>query len=333
MENINILNFTEMHTPGEIMSHYPSDSGLQTFIQNTRREIQNIILKKSPKKLIIVGPCSIHDETIALDYAMRLKTIADNCPNLLIVMRTYFEKPRTTVGWKGLINDPDLNNTYHINKGLLLARKILWKINKLGVPTAVEWLDTFVPQYISDLVVWGAIGARTVESQIHRQLASGMSMPIGFKNSTSGNIQVALNAIKSAQYPHCFFGITNSGSTSIVKTTGNPFCHIILRGGALGPNYQIENVRQVHAINDQIGVMIDCSHGNSQKDYRRQPIIFNKVCKNIDQIIGVMIESNIHNGKQPWDLQDELKYGVSITDSCINIETTREMLLNLNNQL
>ena len=332
MENINIKKFTPLQSPLEIINKYPSDNDLKAFVQKTRLEIQNIILKKSTKKLIIVGPCSIHDETVALDYARQLKTIIDKCPNLLIVMRTYFEKPRTTIGWKGLINDPALNNTYHINKGLLLARKILWRINKLGVPTGVEWLDTFIPQYIGDLVSWGAIGARTVESQIHRQLTSGLSMPIGFKNGTSGNIQVAINAVQSAQHPHCFFGIARDGKTSIVKTKGNPHCHIILRGGALGPNYHIEKINQIKS-KSCISIMIDCSHGNSGKDYRKQPLVFAKVCKNINQIIGVMIESNIHEGKQTLTNESELKYGVSITDSCINIESTKEMLIDLNDQL
>ena len=260
---------------------------------------------------------------------------------ILVVMRVYFEKPRTTVGWKGLINDPDLNNTFNVNKGLKLARELLLYINSIGLPCGYEILDTITPQYISDLISWGAIGARTTESQVHRQLVSGLSVPVGYKNGTSGNINIAVNAILSSQYSHCFMGITDKGEPAICKTKGNLNCHVIHRGSNKKPNYYNEDILKTESLlidkNINQNIMIDCSHGNSYKNYKNQAEVLNysiNLIKNGNKsIIGFMIESNINEGKQKLENPNNLKYGVSITDSCINIKETQELLLSLYNAL
>ena len=278
-----------------------------------------------------------------MEYAKKLKIIADKVKDhIFIVMRVYFEKPRTTIGWKGLINDPLLDESFNVNQGLYLARELLLNINQIGLPCGYEVLDTITPQYISDLVSWGAIGARTVESQVHRQMVSGLSMPVGFKNSTNGDKLVAVNAVISASFPHCFMGITDKGEPAICKTTGNKFCHIILRGGGGETNYQSQHILQLNNMCKSVGinssVMIDCSHGNSNKNFKNQPLVLDSVMQSMQthkNIIGVMLESNLVQGKQTlvFGQKDKLKYGVSITDSCIDIDTTERILIASFNKL
>jgi 3-deoxy-7-phosphoheptulonate synthase len=285
---------------------------------------------------IIVGPCSIHDTKAALEYAGRLQQLADRYrDHLLIVMRTYFEKPRTSVGWKGLINDPDLDESFHINKGLRLARRLLLDINHLGLPTASEFLDTQIPQHIADLTSWVAIGARTTESQVHRELASGLSMPVGFKNTTDGNTRTAADAVLSARSPHWFPSVTKQGVAAIFQTTGNDTCHVILRGGTrTGPNYDPERVRDVCAQLADRGlrerVMIDCSHGNSQKNHLRQAEVVASICEQLAagsrQIFGAMLESHLVEGRQDYVPGRAPVYGQSITDSCLSLDQTEPLL-------
>jgi 3-deoxy-7-phosphoheptulonate synthase len=340
MDNINIESFDKLSPPNEVRSELPTNQNIIDFVEETRDEIKDILTGVSPKKLFIVGPCSVHNTDEALQYGSYLKKLAHKVSNhILIVMRVYFEKPRTTVGWKGLINDPDLNGTYDVNKGILMARKLLLDLNNLGIPCGYEALDTITPQYISDLVSWSAIGARTTESQVHREMVSGLSMPVGFKNGTGGSKLLARDAILSAKYPHCFMGITMDGTPSIVKTVGNQYCHTILRGGSKGPNYHCSDINEmVELLKEKdlpIAIMIDCSHGNSKKDYRNQHIVLKSVIQNMTtggkSICGVMIESNINEGKQSYDyLSDDpkiLKFGVSITDSCIGMGETENIIL------
>jgi 3-deoxy-7-phosphoheptulonate synthase len=286
--------------------------------------------------VVIVGPCSIHDPDAAIDYAQRLKRVADaTAGQLQVVMRTYFEKPRTVVGWKGLVSDPHLDGSCDIPAGLALARKLLLAINGLGLPCATEFLDTVVPHYLADMVTWAAIGARTTESQVHRQMASGLSMPVGFKNSTDGSLQNAVNAVLSARHPHAFLGINADGVSSVVKTTGNQDCHIVLRGGASGPNYHRADIAAaasaVGAQGLRRGVIVDCSHGNSDKDPGKQAAVFTEVVSNYaagqEGILGVMLESNLRPGRQTWMQGAPLEYGVSITDACIGFPETERLLL------
>lgn len=329
MENTKIISFQPLIRPDTLKQKYPITESIKNLVMNTRQEIRNIIKGISERKLFIIGPCSIHNVDEALVYAKELKQLADRVQDrILIVMRVYFEKPRTTIGWKGLINDPDLDNSFQVNKGLELARKLLLDINSIGLPCGYEVLDTITPQYISDLMSWGAIGARTTESQVHRQMVSGLSMPVGFKNGTGGSVVVARDAVLSANYPHCFMGITDKGEPAIVTTKGNKDCHIILRGGNNGPNFHIDNIIETTDMmavkNLSPAVMIDCSHGNSMKDYRNQHAVLDTTLMNMTvnkSIIGVMIESNINEGKQNLS-RAKLKYGVSITDSCISIAET-----------
>ena len=337
ISNINIEYVNKLITPNELIKKYPLNENIKNFIIKSREEIVNILYNKSDKKIFVVGPCSIHNIEESKKYALMLKKISDDVSDkILIVMRVYFEKPRTTVGWKGLINDPDLNNTFNVNKGLELARELLIYINSIGLPCGCEFLDSITPHYISDLISWGAIGARTTESQVHRQLVSGISMPIGFKNGTCGNIDICGDAINSAKNKHCFMGIDDDGRASIIKTKGNFNTHIILRGGKQ-PNYHSNNIKIVNELFIKKGInsniMIDCSHGNSEKNYKNQKWVLKNVMKQISDgeksIIGVMIESNINQSKQNLEFvgKDNLKYGVSITDSCINIDETNEIIL------
>lgn len=351
LTNINISEFKELIKPNILKDMLPINKDIINLVQNTRKEIQDILTKKSKKKLFIVGPCSIHDIEQAKTYGLELKKISDIVKdNILIVMRVYFEKPRTTIGWKGLINDPHLNNSYDINHGLKLARELLLYLNGIGMPCGCEFLDVITPQYISDLISWGAIGARTTESQVHRQMVSGMSMPVGFKNGTGGSIDLAIDAVLSAKHKHCFMGITDMGIPAICKTCGNNYCHIILRGGKT-PNYDVISVEKaINKLNNKNmpkNIMIDCSHGNSNKNFLNQSNVLATVINQIkggnDNIVGVMLESNLNCGKQKLEIneildddnklieiktnKDKLKYGVSITDSCISIETTKTMLL------
>lgn len=340
MDNINVDSYEPLSPPSMVRNKLPTNQKIIDLVEETRDEIKDIISGVSPKKLFIVGPCSIHNVDYALEYGRLLKNIADKVRDqILIVMRVYFEKPRTTVGWKGLINDPELNGTYDVNKGLLMARKLLLDLNELGMPCGYEALDTITPQYISDLVSWCAIGARTTESQVHREMVSGLSMPVGFKNGTGGSKLLARDAVLSAKYPHCFMGITTDGHPAVVKTVGNPHCHTILRGGSNGPNYYCSDINEMIKLLDEKhllrSIMIDCSHSNSNKDFRNQHIVLKSAINNMTMgnsaVCGVMIESNINEGKQSYNyLCDDpqiLKKGVSITDSCIGIEETNKIIL------
>jgi 3-deoxy-7-phosphoheptulonate synthase len=287
--------------------------------------------------MVVVGPCSIHDPVAAMDYARRLAALREKvAQHLLIVMRVYFEKPRTTVGWKGLINDPNLDGSHDIHTGLRKARRILLDINALGLPCATEFLDPIVPQYTADLVSWSAVGARTTESQTHREMASGLSMPVGFKNATDGGLQVALDAMVSARNPHAFLGIGAAGRACVVRTSGNPDVHLVLRGGTHGPNFSRADIAYTRVKLEDIGergrrIMVDCSHGNSNKDYRKQPDVFRSIVKELQQgtlaILGGMIESNLEAGNQSVANRGELIYGKSITDACIDWATTESLLL------
>ncbi|MBD1943913.1 3-deoxy-7-phosphoheptulonate synthase [Coleofasciculus sp. FACHB-712] len=324
-------------TPNEVKSKLPLTDEAEKTVLNFRNEIEDILDGKDSRKFIVVGPCSIHDIKSAEEYAYRLKNLSDRVNDkLLLIMRVYFEKPRTTVGWKGLINDPDMDDSFQIEKGLLTARSLLIKITELGLPAATEALDPIIPQYIGELIAWSAIGARTTESQTHREMASGLSMPVGFKNGTDGSVQVALNALESARKPHHFLGINATGQVSIFKTKGNAYGHIILRGGAKQPNFDAANVKiaeeKLKAANLPPKIVIDCSHGNSNKDYKKQSAVFENVIQQILEgnasIVGMMLESNLYEGNQPIPSQlEELKYGVSVTDKCINWEETERIIL------
>ncbi len=314
-----------------------TDAAAET-VHRTRAEVCDILAGRDPRLLVVVGPCSIHDTKAAREYAERLKrVIPEFSCELLIAMRVYFEKPRTTVGWKGLINDPYLDQSYKINDGLRLARHLLLDLAEMGVPAGTEFLDMITPQYLAGLVSWGAIGARTTESQVHRQLVSGLSCPVGFKNATSGDVQIAIEAVLSAAHPHTFLGHTKSGQSAIFVTTGNPDCHVILRGGRKSVNYDAVSVAQVTAQLQEAGVnprvMIDCSHANSNKDYTRQGAVCRDVARQIRHgnrnIMGVMLESNLVEGAQKLTNSAALTYGQSITDACIGWEETQELLAEL----
>ncbi|KAG8943355.1 hypothetical protein FRC04_002911 [Tulasnella sp. 424] len=316
-----------------------SDVGRKT-ICSARQAAARVIQGRDDRVLVVVGPCSIHDPEQAKEYAQKLKEIIPEFDGLLIIMRAYFEKPRTTVGWKGLINDPNIDGTFEINKGLKMGRQLLVDLTDMGIPVGSELLDTISPQYIADLISWGAIGARTTESQLHRELASGISFPVGFKNGTDGSVQVAVDAMRSASNEHTFLGVTDQGLAAIVKTTGNEDVHVILRGGSKGPNYKSEFVTPAADAVQKAGfarsVMIDCSHGNSSKDYRNQPKVLEDVCQQLEAgetaVTGVMVESNLCAGRQdvPPEGPAALKRGVSITDACVDWDSTVAMLRRLN---
>jgi 3-deoxy-7-phosphoheptulonate synthase len=327
-----IKGYKELKTPKEIKSKFPLSEKAKSLIKSSRKEIEDIIEGGDSRLLVIIGPCSIHDPVGALDYAGRLLDQRELYKDkLCIVMRSYFEKPRTTVGWKGLINDPYMDDTYCINEGLEMGRELLTEITDIGMPVGVELLDTITPQYISDCISWGAIGARTVESQIHRELASGVSFPVGFKNGTDGRVDISIDAMISARHPHNFLGITKDGKTAITMTKGNECTHIILRGSKTGTNYSKESISRVvlelESKKDICKrVMVDCSHGNSRKDYRNQKLVIKEVIlQGGKNIMGVMIESNIQSGKQEIN-SESLEYGKSITDECIDWEETLEIL-------
>jgi 3-deoxy-7-phosphoheptulonate synthase len=336
IENRNLEGIVPLVPPVEVKAALPLTPRAGEVVLETRRAIRDVLHGRDQHRLVIVvGPCSIHDRQAALDYARMLKPIATATQDaLVIVMRTYFEKPRTTVGWKGLINDPHLDGSCDIAAGLKLARSILLEINELGLPCAYEGLDPVTPQYIADLISWAAIGARTTESQTHREMASGLSMPVGFKNGTDGSLQVALDAMVSARHPHSFLGIGNDGLTSVIKTAGNPDRHVVLRGGGGKSNYSAGDVDRAlqllaeHEIARPI--MIDCSHGNSAKDHARQISVCRDVLAQVrggqKGIMGIMVESNLKAGKQSWTPRAPLEYGVSITDACIGWEETATLL-------
>ncbi|RKP01828.1 hypothetical protein CXG81DRAFT_11525 [Caulochytrium protostelioides] len=356
-----IADIKPLIPPQIIMEDYPLSVEAAETVALARREAEAVIHGEDDRLLVIVGPCSIHDTLAAKEYAAKLLAYKQqSSDDLVIIMRVYFEKPRTTVGWKGLINDPALNNSYAINRGLTIARGLLLDLSAMGVPCGCEFLDMITPQYVGDLVTWGAIGARTTESQVHRELASGLSVPVGFKNGTDGSTTVAIDALRSASSPHHFLSVTKQGLSAIVKTTGNDACHVILRGGAKGPNYDaasvadcVNRVRAVQRAGEDVnsGVMIDCSHGNSSKDHRRQPLVADAIVAQLaapvpaaedaptaavtpagtaPHIIGVMLESHLVEGKQaiPDDPArlDQLVYGQSVTDACISWEQTVKVL-------
>ncbi|MDG1773702.1 MAG: 3-deoxy-7-phosphoheptulonate synthase [Oceanicoccus sp.] len=330
-DDVHIDELRPLLPPTILMEELPVSDSTAAMISQARDDIANIFNGSDDRLLVVVGPCSIHDTEAALEYAKRLKAVVDQHKDeLLIVMRVYFEKPRTTVGWKGLINDPYLDGSFNINQGLRIARKLLIDVAEIGLPTGCEFLDTISPQFFADLVSWGAIGARTTESQIHRELASGLSMPIGFKNGTDGSTQIAIDAIGAASHPHHFLSVTKQGISAIVTTKGNKDCHIILRGSNKGPNYDNTAVTEATALLEKhkldIQLMVDCSHGNSNKDFSRQPIVAadigEQIARGSKAIAGVMIESHLFEGNQ----KKPETYGVSITDACISWNTTESVL-------
>ena len=336
-ENLNIRDTLPLVPPEALKRSLPMNPAANETVVKGREGLRRILDGGDPRMLAILGPCSIHDPEAALEYARRLKALADRVQDrILVVMRVYFEKPRTTVGWKGYIYDPYLDDTCDISMGLREARKLLLAINGLGLPAATEFLDPVVPQYIADLVSWAAIGARTTESQTHRQMASGLSMPVGFKNATDGSVQVAIDALQSARFPHSFLGLDEAGQTCIVRTKGNRHGHVVLRGGRNAPNYDAESIAaassQLRKAGMEPRLVVDCSHANSNKRHEMQEV----VCRSIVEqrrngsaaLIGVMVESNLQPGSQkiPADLS-QLQYGVSVTDACVGWETTERMVL------
>ncbi|NQW17739.1 MAG: 3-deoxy-7-phosphoheptulonate synthase [Chloroflexi bacterium] len=341
--NLNVKSIDHLDPPSQYLDRLPITPEIAELVTNAREDITRILHGNDKRFLVVVGPCSIHDEKAGLEYAEKLCGLKDKVSeNLLVVMRVYFEKPRTTVGWKGLINDPNLNGTFDMASGLDRARRFLLQIGEMGLPTASEFLDPFTPQYLADLVSWGAIGARTTESQTHRQMASGLSMPIGYKNGTGGSLQIAVDALVASQSSHSFLGIDLDGHAAIVNTTGNAAGHIILRGGSTGPNYDAETVAKARSLLLDAGldpsIVIDCSHANSYKDHRNQ----GKVCRDVinqrvggdEAVVGIMVESHINEGAQKLgDDPFALEYGVSITDACVGWEETETLLLEANEAL
>lgn len=327
-------------TPQALRDELPLLDKGRAYVKSARKIIANIIHKKDHRLLVISGPCSVHDIEAAKEYARELKKLHDQYQDsLYIVMRVYFEKPRTTVGWKGLINDPHMDGSFDVETGLRKARELLIYLTDLGLPLATEALDPISPQYLAELFSWSAIGARTTESQTHREMASGLSMPIGFKNGTNGNLGVAINALQSAASSHRFMGINTQGQVSLIRTSGNPDGHVILRGGKQ-PNYDSVNVaiceQDLAKQGLEPGIVVDCSHGNSNKDYTRQPLVadnvFNQICEGNKSIIGIMLESNLNAGNQS-DSMEPLAYGVSVTDACINLATTQKLISAANEKL
>lgn len=343
LTNINVVSQDLLPTPAQVKSRLPITERAYNTVLRGRQQIQDILDRKDPRLFVVVGPCSIHDVDAALEYAARLKSLADKVRDTLcIVMRVYFEKPRTSVGWKGLINDPYMDDSFHIEKGLFMARELLLELAEMGLPTATEALDPITPQYLSDLITWTAIGARTTESQTHREMSSGLSTPVGFKNGTDGSLQVAVNALHSVSRPHHFLGINQEGQCAVFHTRGNSYGHVVLRGGGGKANYDSVGVamceKELTRANLPANIIVDCSHGNSMKDYLLQPAVFNdcigQVHEGNQSIVGLMLESNLNEGNQPVpeDLS-RLRYGVSVTDACINWETTEKLLLGAHEKL
>lgn len=338
-EDLRIRAVRPLLPPAILHEEIPVTESAAELVGSARQTIEAILRGDDPRVFIVVGPCSIHDVGAAMEYAERLRAIADELNDrLFIAMRCYFEKPRTTVGWKGLLNDPRMDGSFQINEGLRLARKLLADLADLGLPTATEFLDTTVPQHIADLIAWGAIGARTCESQTHRELASGLSMPVGFKNATDGNVQTAVDALKAAKQAHWFPGATKEGIAAIVQTSGNSSCHVVLRGGSrTGPNYSEDHVRNASSVLEREGlpsrVMVDLSHANSGKDYAKQLVVGADVARQLaagsSPIFGVMIESNLVEGRQNAEAGRDLVYGQSVTDACLSIGQTADLLRTL----
>ena len=335
-QDLHVKEIVRLSSPRELKAQTPSDEAVNATVARSRERVIRILRQEDPRILVVIGPCSIHDEKGALEYAERLNGLRKEFADKMeIVMRVYFEKPRTTIGWKGLINDPHLDGSQDIETGLKIARRLLLQITGMGLPAATEFLDPIVPQYIADLITWAAIGARTTESQTHREMASGLSMPVGLKNSTDGSLQIAIDAMGATRHAHSFLGINDDGVTSIVRTSGNPHAHVVLRGGRAKTNYDAESIRAAEQklISEKLPpvLMVDCSHANSEKKFAKQEDVWRSVIQQriegTRSLIGLMIESNLLEGSQPIpnDLKD-LLYGVSLTDSCIGWETTERML-------
>jgi len=334
IDDVRIKEIKELAPPAHVLREFPATERAAATAFETRQTLHRILHGMDDRLMVVIGPCSIHDYDAAMEYARLLKEQADRFKeDLVVVMRVYFEKPRTTVGWKGLINDPHMDNSFQINEGLRLARKLLWEINELGLPAGTEFLDMITPQYVADLISWGAIGARTTESQVHRELASGLSCPVGFKNGTDGNMRIAVDAIKAAQSPHHFLSVTKAGHSAIVSTSGNEDCHVILRGGK-APNYDAASVdaacKELAASSVSARVMIDFSHANSRKQHQLQIEVAEDVAGQMtagdDRIIGVMVESHLKEGRQDLKPGCELEYGKSITDACIGWDDSVKVL-------
>lgn len=337
-ENLNIIRFRPLITPAQLKKEFPLTDEMSNVVAEGREIIGKILMNEDSRRLVITGPCSLHDRSSSLEYAGRIKKLqAEVADEAVLVMRAYFEKPRTTIGWKGMLYDPYLDDSYDIEEGIKRARSIMSAIVELGLPVATEILDPVIPQYLSDLVSWAAIGARTTESQIHRQMASGLSMPIGFKNSTDGSLKGAINAIKACRSAHCFMGIDENGQTVIAETKGNKYGHIVMRGGNTGPNYESEFIAFAEvllkkaAINT--GIIVDCSHDNSRKDHRLQREVFFDVVEQLrtgsSRIAGVMLESFLKEGNQPVDVPEKIDYGISLTDKCVGWKETERLVRHL----
>jgi len=335
-QDLHVKEIVRLLSPRELKSQTPTTDSANATVARSRERVIRILRQEDPRLLVVIGPCSIHDEKGALEYAEKLNALRKEFADRMeIVMRVYFEKPRTTIGWKGLINDPHLDGSQDIETGLKIARRLLLEITGIGLPTATEFLDPIVPQYIADLVTWAAIGARTTESQTHREMASGLSMPVGLKNSTDGSLQIAIDAMGATRHAHSFLGIDQDGATAIVRTSGNPHAHVVLRGGRAKTNYDSESIRAAEEklISEKLPpvLMVDCSHANSEKKFAKQEDVWRSVIQQriegTRSLIGLMVESNLFEGSQPIpkDLKD-LRYGVSLTDSCIGWETTERML-------
>lgn len=342
-ENVNISEYQTLVTPQALKQRLPLHGDTAEIVANNRQVIRDILDRRDHRIFMVVGPCSIHDVVAALDYAEKLQALAEEVKDtLVLVMRVYFEKPRTATGWKGLINDPDMNDSFRIEEGLHMGRRLLLKLSAMGLPTSTEALDPISPQYLHDIITWSAIGARTTESQTHREMSSGLSSPVGFKNGTDGGLEVAINAMKAVSSPHRFLGIDPEGKVSVVHTKGNPYAHVVLRGGAGKQNYDSVSVAQCEALCRKAGVstniMIDCSHANSNKDYTLQPLVLENVVNQIvegnQSIIGLMMESHLKAGRQdiPVDLS-KLEYGVSVTDACIDWPTTEQCIRHARDKL
>ena len=341
--NVNVASSELLPTPEEVKRELPASPEAQRCVLNARTVIRDILDRRDPRLFVVVGPCSIHDLDAAREYAWRLRALAERVsPTLYLVMRVYFEKPRTTVGWKGLVNDPDMDDSFHIEKGIRMARRLLIELAEMGLPAATEALDPIMPQYLGELIAWTAIGARTTESQTHREMASGLSTPIGFKNGTDGTLGVAVNALQSVRSPHHFLGITQQGQSAVFRTRGNAYAHIVLRGGGGRPNYDSVSIALCEQALAKAGlpvnIVVDCSHGNSNKDHELQPLVaencVNQVLEGNRSIVGLMLESHLGAGNQPIPADlGQLRYGVSVTDACIDWETTERLLLGLHRRL
>jgi 3-deoxy-7-phosphoheptulonate synthase len=336
IENVNVSSFDPMPTPEDLHARLPLSEAAGNAVMQGREALRNILDRADPRLFVVVGPCSIHDPVAGLDYARRLKALQDEVADaLLLVMRVYFEKPRTTTGWKGYVNDPDMDDSFHVDQGMEKARKFLLDVCELGLATGTEALDPISPQFLGDLIAWTAIGARTTESQTHREMSSGLSTPVGFKNGTDGDISIAVNAILSASHPHSFLGVSSQGRVAIVRTRGNRYGHVVLRGGDGRPNYDTVSVAMAEQALTKAqlpaNIVVDCSHANSYKNPELQPLVMADVVNQVrlgnKSLVGVMIESNLVGGKQaiPEDLS-QLKYGCSVTDGCVDWETTEKMI-------